>query len=156
MKFIIVLAFVCLASGCASGYLDLYGKNGKKVGECTAGFDWHPIGVKHSVNWVLNYCYELAVSQSDNVESVSNSSVIEKDYTYPDHASGKPWNKELAWSSFWSDDINEQQYGYIVADLENQYYLETTRLEEQLVAGEITQEQHNAGVAKAKYVFYGK
>lgn len=155
-RFIVVLIFACFMSGCASGYLDLYGQDGKKVDECTAGFDWHPIGVKHSVDWVLNYCYELAMLEGNIVKSVSNSSVIEKDYTYPTHPSEMPWNKKRAWLSFWSDEIDKKQYGYIVADLENEYHLETTRIEAQFLSGEITENQYKALVEKAKYAFYGK
>jgi hypothetical protein len=156
MKFMAVLSYVCLISGCASGNLNLYGQEGEKVGECTAGFDWHPIGVKHSVDWVLNYCYQLAISEGDNVKSVSDKSVIEKDYSYPLHKSGMPWNKKLAWSAFWSDEVNEVQYGYIVADLENEYHLKIMRVEEQLSVGAITQEQYKALLARARYAFHGK
>jgi hypothetical protein len=156
MKFITVLSCVWFLSGCAGGYLDLYGQDGEKVGECTAGFDWHPIGVTHSVDWVLNYCYELAISEGDIVKSVSDSSVIEKDYTYPAHSSGMPWDKKLAWSAFWSNEIDEVLYGYIVADLENEYHLKITQAEEQLLASKISESQYEAIIKRAKYAFHGK
>lgn len=156
MKFLAVLSLVVLVSGCASGQLDLYGSDGKKIGECTAGYDWHLIGVEHSVNWLLNYCYEVSLSNGDSVESVSDASIIEIDYSYPAHPSGAPWSKKLAWSAYWSDVINEEEYGYIVADLENVYYLSTLEAETQLLEGVITQSQYESLISEAKSAFHGK
>ena len=156
MKYVMVLSVICLLSGCASGQLDLYGSNGEKIGECTAGYEWHPIGVEHSVNWLLNYCYETALANGDKVERVSDAHIIKIDYSYPAHPSGAPWNKKLAWSAYWSNVINEQEYGYIVADLENIYYLSVVRAETQLLEGAITQSQFDALVSEAKSAFYGK
>ena len=107
MKYLTILSLVYLISGCPSGQLDLYGSDGEKIGECTAGYEWHPIGVEHSVNWLLNYCYEVALSNGDNVDSVSDTQIIEIDYSYPTHPSGAPWTKKLAWSAFWSNVITE-------------------------------------------------
>lgn len=156
MKFLAVLSLVYLVLGCASGQLDLYSADGEKVGECTAGYDWHPIGVEHSVNWLLNYCYEVAISNGDNVESVSDVYIIEIDYSYPTHPSGAPWNKKLAWSAFWSNIISAEEYGYIVADLENVYYLSTLQAEKQLLDAAITQSQYEDLISEAKYAFHGK
>ncbi|MFC3094114.1 hypothetical protein DRW07_11570 [Alteromonas sediminis] len=67
-----------------------------------------------------------------------------------------PWNKKLAWSAFWSNLINEREYGYIVADIENTYFLNTMRAEALLLKGEITQSQYEKLIAEAKNAFHGQ
>lgn len=156
MKPLIVLGAIGILSGCASGQLDMYDADGQKIGECTAGYNWHPIGVKASVNWLLNYCVELAKREGSEIHSVSDPSVLKKDYNYPAHSSGENWTKKRAWEAYWSDTISEQQYGYIVADLENEYFLISQTLERQLNSGEITQQQYIDLIAKAEYAFHGK
>lgn len=156
MRSIIVLGLICVLSGCASGQLYMYNADGQKIGECTAGYNWHPIGVKASVNWLLNYCVELAKREGAKIHRVSDSSVLNKDYTYPAHSSGESWTKKLAWEAYWSDILSEEQYGYVVADLENEYFLTLQTLESQLNSGEITQQQYNDLIAKAEYAFLGE
>ena len=141
--------------GCASGQLDLYNVKGEKIGECTAGYNWHPIGVNASVDWLLNYCVESAKNAGDEVDSVSDESVLKKDYSYPPHPSGSEWNRKIAWSAFWSDIITQEQYGYIVADLENVFFLKTLEIQAKLDAGDISQSDYDDLIAKAEYAFHG-
>lgn len=156
MKYLVALSLSFSLTGCASGQLDLFDAQGKKIGECTAGYDWHPIGVEASRDWLLNYCVELAKSEGSMVASVSDQSILEKDYSYSSHPSGQKWTKKLAWDAYWSDLISENEYGYIVADLENVFFLRTVELENQLQTGEISKEQFINLMKKAKFAFHGK
>ncbi len=155
MKLIVILSLILLTMGCASGQLDLYNVKGEKVGECTAGYNWHPIGVNASVDWLLHYCVELAKNAGEEVHSVSDESILKKDYSYPSHPSGSDWNKQLAWRGFWSDIITKEQYGYIVAYLENVFFLETLEIQEQFDKGDISQSEYDDLIAKAEYAFHG-
>ena len=156
MRYFVALILTAQLSGCASGQLDMYNAQGDKVGECTAGYNWHLIGVGASVDWLLNYCVELAKKDGYDIHSVSDESVLSKNYSYPSHPSGKKWTKKLAWSAFWSDIISQQQYGYIVADLENVFHLKTIEIREKLTSGKITKDEYNDLLLKAKFAFYGK
>ena len=109
-----------------------------------------------SRDWLLNYCVELAKSEGSIIASVSDQSILEKDYSYPSHPSGKKWTKKLAWDSYWSDLISESEYGYIVADLENVFFLRSVELENSLQTGEISKEQYINLMKKAKFAFHGK
>lgn len=134
----------------------MYNAQGQKVGECVAGYDWHPIGAEASVDWFLNYCVEVAKSEGSEIHSVSDDSVLHKDYSYPLHPSGENWTKKLAWDAYWSDTICADQYGYIVAELENVFFLTSQSIESQLKSGQITKQKHKQLVAKAELVFHGE
>jgi hypothetical protein len=48
LKTIIVLFFL---SGCAERVIDISDKEGKVLGGCNAGFDWHFYGLQDSIDY---------------------------------------------------------------------------------------------------------
>ncbi|MBU2978809.1 hypothetical protein [Alteromonas sp. C1M14] len=156
MKYVVVLSLSYSLFGCASGKLDMFDTQGQKIGECTAGYKWHLIGAEASRDWLLNYCVETAKSEGDFVFRVSDQSILEKDYSYPSHPSGLKWTRKLAWDAYWSDLISEREYGYIVAELENVFFLRSLELENELQSGEISRQQYTNLMKKAESAFHGK
>jgi len=53
LKTIVVLFFL---SGCAERVIDISDKEGKIVGGCNAGFDWHFYGLQDSIDYLLYEC----------------------------------------------------------------------------------------------------
>jgi len=156
LKKLKLLVFLFILTGCANGRLDIIDANGEIVGECTAGYNWHPHGAKDSVDWLLNYCAQLALASDCDNCSVSDESILTKNYSFPEPPKGDSWNKRLARKEFKSGHISEQKYGYILAYIENIYYLENEAAKQQLDAGAINQTEYNQIIKKSKLDFYGE
>lgn len=110
-----ILIFTLTLFGCASGQRDLNDSEGKKVGECTAGYDWHFYGAKHSVDWLLNWCAKKAIKEGIEVADVSEPSIPQKDYSYPEPISGVYWTKASSLKAFRSDLITEKRKGELLS-----------------------------------------
>lgn len=151
--FIVCLFFLV---GCASGRLDILDTNGKVVGECTAGYNWHFYGASDSVDWLLNYCAQEALKETQENYTVSDESIINKDYTIPAPPTGESWNKLTAWHAFKLTHISEKVYGYILADIENVFYLSNVKAQELLENGDISKAEYNQRIESAKLSFYGE
>ncbi len=156
MKVGIFVVFLCFLSGCASGRLDILDANGKVVGECTAGYDWHFFGARDSVDWLLNYCAQGALEETNENYTVSDESIINKDYTIPSPPTGESWNKLTAWHAFKLKQISENIYGYILADIENTYYLRNVEAQQLLQNGDINKTEYNQRIKSYKLSFYGE
>lgn len=155
MSKIIMLVAAFVLSGCASGQLDLYNAKGKKVGECTAGYDWHLYGVEHSVDWLLNWCAQNAIKEGIEVATVSDPSILQKDYAYPKPASGTYWTKKTSYKAFRSDVITEKEYGYILADIENEFYKRNQVTQQKFAQGKINEDEFHQLMKASKLIFYG-
>ena len=153
---LLLIVILLILSGCAAGRLHIIDANGKIVGECTAGYEWHPYGVEDSVDWLLNYCAQGALADNCDNCSVSDESIIKKDYSFPEPPDGNTWNKVLAWQEFTADRISERKYGYILAYIENVYYRETEEADRQLKEGLINKTEHEQLIEKAEFKFRGK
>lgn len=150
----LVLVLIML-SGCASGILHIYDADGKVVGECTSGYEWHPYGVEASRDWLLNYCAEMALAECGDNCTVSNPDVIDKDYSLPSPPEGEEWNKKNAWQAFSSGAITETVYGYILAYAENLFYLRVRKARQDLAEGKISQDEFERTEANANSRFEG-
>lgn len=156
MKVLASLFLLIIVSGCASGRLAFYDSDGNVVGECVGGYDWHFYGVKDSVDWILNWCAQKAIKEGMVFSSVSDESILLKDYSYPNPKLDEVWNKKTAWKAFRSNYISEKEYGYILADIENTFYLKNIEAQSQLEAGVIDESQYNELIEKNKVLFYGE
>ncbi|REL32175.1 hypothetical protein [Thalassotalea euphylliae] len=155
MKHLTIVVLTVTLFGCASGQLDLYNAEGKKVGECTAGYDWHPYGVKDSVDWLLNWCAQQAIAQGMEVARVSEPAILQKDYSYPKPTAADYWTKKSSKAAFHANIITETEYGYILADIENQFYLRNVDAQKQLEQGEISEQDYRQLLEESALIFYG-
>lgn len=153
MKSFCVLFFVSLLLGCAEGRLDVIGKYGVVVGECSARFDWHWYGAQDSVDYMNYIC---AKEHIDKGLGISDASILENDYTLPIPPLGSSWNKKMAFEQFKADKISEKKYGYILAAIEYEYILKIRWAQEQLEKGNIDQAQYENSLLEAKYIFHGE
>ncbi|REL27818.1 hypothetical protein DXX93_15465 [Thalassotalea euphylliae] len=155
IKKLTVFAVTLALGGCASGQLDLYNADGKKVGECTAGYDWHPYGAKDSVDWLLNWCAQQAIAEGMEVARVSDPAILQKDYSYPKPTAAPYWTKKSSKAAFRANIITETEYGYILADIENEFYLRNVDALNQLEQGEISEDDYRQLLEKSALIFYG-
>ncbi len=155
VKPLAIIFFALTLFGCSSGQLDLYNSEGKKVGECTAGYDWHLYGVKHSVDWLLNWCAQKAIEEGMDVAAVSEPSILQKDYSYPEPAAGERWNKKSSRKAFREGLITEKEYGYILAYIENEFYLRNFLAQQQIDQGEINEAEYQQLLKESTLIFHG-
>lgn len=153
MKYLTSITLCMLLVGCAKGQLDVLDKNGKVIGRCSANFDFHWYGAQDSVNYILYLC---AKGHIDKGRTISNPSIIERDYTLPEAPSHTGWNKVLAKRAFSQGGISEQQLGYVLAYVEHRYWMKIKKLEEQLAAEKITHLQYKRLAGEAKLEFEGE
>jgi hypothetical protein len=108
VKYLTILVFTMTLCGRAKGQLDLYNSEGKKIGECTAGYEWHLYGAKYSVDWLLNGCAQKVIEGGTQVATVSTPPILQKDYSFPEPKLGAHWTKKSSWEAFHSDLITEK------------------------------------------------
>ena len=156
MKFNLLLCFALILAGCAGGRLEIYNVDGKVVGECVSGFDWHPYGVNDSVDWVLNYCARQMLDSGCDSCSVSNPGLLERDYSLPEPPEGENWNKRNAWQAFSEQKISERHYGYVLASIETIRMLALQDAEEKRRSGAVDQKEYLELVRRAEAEFSGE
>lgn len=147
------ILLVALLSGCASGRLDVYDDKGNIIGECTGQYDWHFYGVRDSVNYILHVCAQQAIT---NGYHIKDQTILNTDFTLPESPNGQRWNKALAMSQFYDDQITKRQLGYVLSAIEYEYFLKERDAEEKLEKGEITQAEFNEIIEDAKRIWYGE
>ena len=155
MKSLTILVLTLTLCSCAKGQLDLYNSEGKKVGECTAGYDWHLYGAEYSVDWLLNWCAQSAIKDGTKVVAVSDPFILEKDYSFPETESGSHWTKKSSWEAFHLDLITEKEYGYILAYIENEFYLRNLLAQQKIDQGVIGEADYQQLLKESKLLFYG-
>lgn len=139
MKHLSLAISAILLTGCASGQLDVLDENGKIVGNCSADFYFHWHGAQDSVDYVLYLC---AKGHIENGRKVSDQSILTNDYSLPTPPQGKEWSKKLAKQAFSNGEFTERKLGYLLANLEYQFWQTKSKLDQQLAASVITQKQY--------------
>jgi len=150
LKTIVVLFFL---SGCAERVIDISDKEGKIVGGCNAGFDWHFYGLQDSIDYLLYECAKDSIAKG---YTISDERLLTIDFTLPDPPAGKAWNKKLAMQHFHNGRITERKLGYILAAIEYEYMNIAWPAEDDLASGKITETEFNKIVKDAKLNWLGE
>ena len=150
LKTIVLLFFL---SGCAERVIDISDKEGKIVGGCNAGFDWHFYGLEDSIDYVLYECAKDSIAKG---YTISDKRLRTIDFTLPAPPKGQLWNKKLAMSQFHSGKITERKLGYILAATELQYIRVIWAAEGDLANGKITEAEFNEIDKTAKLKWLGE
>jgi len=147
----IVILF--LLSGCAERVIDITDKDGKVVGGCNAGFDWHFYGLQDSIDYLLYECAKDSIAKG---YTISDERLLTIDFTLPAPPAGKSWNKKLAMQHFHHGRITEKKLGYILAAIEYEYQKVAWTAEDDLASGKITKTEFNKVVKAAKLKWLGE
>ena len=150
LKTIVVLFFL---SGCAERVIDISDKEGKVVGDCNAGFDWHFYGLQDSIDYVLYECAKDSIAKG---YTISDERLLTIDFTLPEPPTGKSWNKKLAMQQFHDGKITERKLGYILAAIEYEYMKIVWPAKDDLNSGKITENEFNKIVNDAKLNWLGE
>lgn len=153
MKITRIVLLSSLLFGCAQGRFDVIDANGKVIGECSAAFGWHWYGAKDSVNYILNLCAQEQIAKGYNI---SDEAVLANNYTLPILPKGHFWNKITAKEQFKLDHISEEEYGYVLAEIEYKYILKIKKAKSDFANKLISKENFKEIVAKAKFDFNGR
>jgi len=151
----LVLTFVVLSflSGCAERVITITDKQGKVVGECNAGFDWHFYGLEDSIDYMLYECAKDSIAKGF---TISDERLLTLDFTLPPPPKGQSWNKKRAMHHFHNGDITEQKLGYILAAIEYEYLKTRWKAEADLANGKITQTEFDKRIDDAKFKWLGE
>ena len=147
-----LLVLFCL-SGCAERSINITDKNGKVVGGCIAGYDWHLYGLQDSIDYML---YECAKDSIANGLQISDKRLLTLDFKLPQPPKGNTWNKKLAMHHFHKGDISERKLGYILAAIEYEYQKTVWLAEDDLTNDKITQTEYDEIIKEAKFKWLGK
>jgi hypothetical protein len=150
LKTIVVLFFL---SGCAERVIDISDNEGKIVGGCNAGFDWHFYGLQDSIDYVLYECAKDSIAKG---YTISDERLLTIDFTLPEPPTDKSWNKKLAMQQFHGGKITERKLGYILAAIEYEYMKIVRPAEDDLDSGKITKNEFNKIVKDAKLNWLGE
>ncbi|TRX56837.1 hypothetical protein [Thalassomonas sp. M1454] len=150
LKIVVVLFFL---SGCAERVISITDKEGKVVGGCNAGFDWHFYGLQDSIDYML---YECAKDSIGKGFTISDERLLTLDFTLPQPPKGKSWNKKLAMHQFHKENITERELGYILAAIEYEYQKVVWPAEDDLNDDKITQVEFNKIIKDAKFKWLGE
>ena len=150
LKIIVVL--FCL-SGCAERVINITDKEGRIVGGCNAGFDWHFYGLQDSIDYMLYECAKDSIAKGF---TISDERLLILDFTLPQPPEGKSWNKKLAMHHFHKGNITERKLGYILAAIEYEYQKVAWPAEDDLANGKITQDEFNKVIKDAKFKWLGE
>jgi hypothetical protein len=153
VRFPVVVMVLLALSACAERRIDIIDQKGKIVGGCIAGFDWHLYGLQDSIDYILYKCAQESLAMG---YSVSDTSLLEKDFSLPEPPEGKSWNKKLAMEHYKKGDITERKLGYVLAEIEYRYRKTVTAAEDDLSAGKIDQATFNQIAKTARFEWLGK
>ena len=148
----IIILFVFL-SGCAERVIDISDNEGKIVGGCNAGFDWHLYGLQDSIDYMLYECAKDSIAKG---YTISDERLLTIDFTLPAPPKDQLWNKKIAMSEFHSGKITERELGYVLAETEYQYIRVIWVAEDDLANGKITQTEFNEIDKTAKLKWLGE
>ncbi|MBE0368505.1 hypothetical protein [Pseudoalteromonas aurantia] len=150
LKITVVLFFL---SGCAERVIDITDQEGKIVGGCNAGFDWHFYGLQDSIDYMLYECAKESIAKGFNI---SDERLLTLDFTLPQPPAGESWNKKLAMQHFHQNRITERKLGYVLAAIEYEYQKVAWPAEDDLADGKITQAEFNKIIKDAKFKWLGE
>ncbi len=152
-NFIITIVVLFFLSGCAERIIDIKDKEGKVVGGCNAGFDWHFYGLQDSIDYLLYVCAKESI---DKGYSISDERLLTIDFTLPEPPEGKLWNKKLVMERFHKGKITERKLGYILADIEYKYMKIVRSAKDDLASGKITEAELKRIDKDAKFIWLGE
>jgi hypothetical protein len=150
LKVVVVIFFL---SACAERVIDITNKNGKIIGGCNAGFDWHFYGLQDSIDYILYQCAKDSIAKG---HTISDKRLLSIDFTLPDPPPGKSWNKKLAMEQFHKGKISERRLGYILAAVEYDYMKVVWSAEDDLASKKITEAEFNKLISDAKLIWHGE
>lgn len=153
LKITLLVILVLVLSSCSGRQIEIINTDGKVIGECYAGFDWHLYGIEDSIDYMLYLCAKEHVAKGN---SISEPSLLDKDFTLPAPPYGQNWNKKIAMQNYKSGAISEQHLGYILAAIEYDYMKVVWPAEDDLAEGKISQKEFDEIVQKAKYLWLGE
>jgi hypothetical protein len=148
-----IILVVLLLVGCAGRQIDITDSEGNVIGECVAGFDWHFYGLQDSIDYILHLCAKDSIEKG---YTISDKSLLERDFTLPKPPEGKSWNKKLAMHHFKKGDITEQKLGYVLAAIEHEYIVTSRAAEVKLTQGEISKVEFEQIISDARYAWLGE
>lgn len=148
-----IVLITLLLSSCSGRQIEIINADDKVIGECYAGVDWHFYGMQDTIDYMLYQCAKEHVAKGN---SISEPSLLDKDFTLPAPPKGQRWNKRIAMQLYHQGDITEQQLGYILAAIEYDYMQVVWPAEDDLAAGRISQEAFNKINKKARYIWLGE
>lgn len=149
LKIIVVL--FCL-SGCAERVINITDKEGKIVGGCNAGFDWHFYGLQDSIDYMLYECAKDSIAKGFKI---SDERLLTLDFTLPQPPEGELWNKKIAMREFHNGSLTERKLGYILAAIEYDYQKVAWKADSDLASGTITKAEFNKIIKDAKLKWLG-
>jgi len=153
-NFLIMVLLGSLLSGCSGREIDILDRDGKVVGGCYGGADWHFYGLQDTIDYQLYTCFKESVEQG---LTISDTSLLNKDFTLPPVPKGYNfWNKKLAMHHFRKNNITEQKLGYILAAIELEYMKVVWPAEDDLADGKISQAEFDKLEKKAKFIWHGE
>jgi len=142
-----------LLFACATREIDIFDDKGKVVGGCIAGYDWHLYGLQDSIDYMLYKCAKSSISAG---YSLSDTSLLTKDFSLPLPPKGQRWNKKLAMQQFHQGYISETKLGYILAEIEYLYLITMRQARQALADGKIDQARFENISKQAKYHWLGE
>jgi hypothetical protein len=148
------LFITLLVSSCSGREIDILNTEGKVVGGCYGGVDWHFYGMQDTIDYQLYSCYKESVGKG---LTISDASLLTKDFTLPPVPDGfQQWNKKLAMHHYRKNDITEQKLGYILGAIEITYTNVVWPARDDLADGKISQAEFNKIEKKAKFIWHGQ
>ena len=153
LKYLSITILIILLSACAERQIDIIDQDGKVVGGCIAGYDWHFYGLQDSIDYMLYQCAKESIAAG---YSITDRPLLGKDFSLPRPPEGKSWNKKLAMEYFRKGDITERKLGYVLAEIEYKYRKTIMEAEDDLSEGKIDKVKFNQIAKKAKIAWLGE
>ena len=150
-----IIVFIFCLSGCAERVVNITDKEGKIVGGCNAGFDWHFYGLQDSIDYMLYECAKDSIAKGF---TISDERLLTLDFTLHNLSLQKAGRgyKKLAMHHFHKGNITERKLGYILAAIEYEYQKVAWAAEDDLANGKITQAEFNKIIEEAKSKWLGE
>jgi hypothetical protein len=104
-----------ILSGCTRGHLEYIDKQGQLKTACETEYTWQPSVDKYAVQYVLAYCARKAEQQG---LKVLNNDLLKIDLSLPPAPNEKKWDIATAKMAYEKGEINERQYGFIIAHID--------------------------------------
>lgn len=79
-KFVKIIVVIFCLSGCAERAINITDKEGKIVGGCNAGFDWHFYGLQNSIDYMLYECAKGSIAKGS---TISDERLLTLDFKLP-------------------------------------------------------------------------
>jgi hypothetical protein len=153
LKVLLIALISLLLSSCSGRQIEIINTDGKVIGECYAGVDWHFYGMQDTIDYMLFQCAKESIEQG---HTLSDHSLLAKNFTLPKPPTDQVWNKKIAMQQYTNGAISEQKLGYILAAVELKYMKIAWPARDDLAAGKISQEAFNKINKKARYIWLGE